>query len=215
MLRVPGLGRFVPTTDLWIPCEKAYQLTYWYSPKHPARQRTHAQPRDVRGGLHVHLFPSSDRVASGADISAMDVMSKQTTRRVAPFERTPPISEAPSVCKTNILMQGDTSNAIGSINSLRKYTPGLAPLCASQIVKDGTVALTQERDGNGRRCELHYGVAVRVWQGSTVSSATCCVTFWSLVCFFLSHVHFVCPIRPLFSYPNHACFSPRCHLFGP
>ena len=42
-----------------------------------------------------------------------------------------------------ILMQGDTANACGSINRLsvleavRKHIPCLAPLCASQFVRDG------------------------------------------------------------------------------
>ena len=50
-----------------------------------------------------------------------------------------------------ILMQGDIANAYGSINRLsvleavRKHIPCLAPLCASQFVRDGTVAVIQER----------------------------------------------------------------------
>ena len=82
-----------------------------------------------------------------------------------------------------ILVQGDISNAYGSINRLsvleavRKHVPGLAPLCASQFVKDGTDAVMQERGDTGRMCELHYSVAMGVWQGSTLSSATFCLTF--------------------------------------
>ena len=76
-----------------------------------------------------------------------------------------------------VLMQGDISNAYGSINSLvvlkavRKHIPCLAPLCASQFVRDGTIAVIQERDGGGKKNELRYSVAKGVWQGSTLSSA--------------------------------------------
>ena len=84
-----------------------------------------------------------------------------------------------------ILMQGEIANAYGSINRLsvlkavRKHIPCLAPLCASQFVRDGTVAVKQERGENGKKCELHYSAAKGVWQGSTLSSATFCLTFWS------------------------------------
>ena len=84
-----------------------------------------------------------------------------------------------------VLMQGDIANAYGSINRLavlkavRKHIPCLAPLCASQFVRDGTVAVIQERGENGKKCELHYIAAKGVWQGSTLSSATFCLTFWS------------------------------------
>ena len=50
-----------------------------------------------------------------------------------------------------ILMQGDIANAYGSINRLsvlkavRKHIPCLAPLCESQFVRDGTVAVIPER----------------------------------------------------------------------
>ena len=46
-------------------------------------------------------------------------------------------------------MQGDISNACGSINRLqvleavRMHIPGLAPLCASQCVRDGTIAMKE------------------------------------------------------------------------
>ena len=82
-----------------------------------------------------------------------------------------------------VLMQGDISRAYVSINRLavlraiRKHIPCLVPLCASQSVRDGTIAVVQERDGCGRKNELHYSVAKGVWQGSTLSSATLCVTF--------------------------------------
>ena len=56
-------------------------------------------------------------------------------------------------------MQGDISNACGSINRLqvleavRMHIPGLAPLCASQCVRDGTIAM-QERDGHGKKTQF-------------------------------------------------------------
>ena len=84
-----------------------------------------------------------------------------------------------------ILMQGDIANAYGSINRLavlqavRKHAPCLAPLCASQFVRNGTIAVIQERGENGRKAEMHYSVAKGVWQGSTLSSAAFCLTFWS------------------------------------
>ena len=55
-------------------------------------------------------------------------------------------------------MQGDIANAYGSINrmsvlkAVRKHTPCLVPLCASQLVRDGTVAMIQERVENGKKC---------------------------------------------------------------
>ena len=61
-----------------------------------------------------------------------------------------------------VLMQGDIANAYGSINRLvvlkavRKHIPCLAPLCASQCVRDGTVAVIQERGENVKKRELHY-----------------------------------------------------------
>ena len=36
----------------------------------------------------------------------------------------------------------------------------------------------QERNETGRKCELQHSVAMGVWQGSTLSSATFCLTFW-------------------------------------
>ena len=61
--------------------------------------------------------------------------------------------------------KGDISNAYGWINRLslheavRKHVPGLASLCASQFVKDETVAVIQERGDTIRKCELQllYG----------------------------------------------------------
>ena len=53
------------------------------------------------------------------------------------------------------------------------------PLFAAQFVRDGTVAVIQERNGNGKKSEHHYSVAKGVWQGSTLSSATFCLTLWS------------------------------------
>ena len=84
-----------------------------------------------------------------------------------------------------ILMEGDIANAYGSIDRLavlqamREHAPCLAPLCASQFVRNGTIAVIQERCENGRSTELHYSVAKGVWQGSTLSSAAFCLTFWS------------------------------------
>ena len=75
-----------------------------------------------------------------------------------------------------LLMQGDIANACGSINRLavlkavRKHILCLAPLCASQFVRDGTVAVLQERGENGRKCEQHYSLAKGAWQGSTLGS---------------------------------------------
>ena len=69
-----------------------------------------------------------------------------------------------------VLMQGDIANAYGSINRLavlkavRKHAPCLVPLCASQFVRNGTIAVIQERGENGRKAELHYSVAKGVWQ---------------------------------------------------
>ena len=63
------------------------------------------------------------------------------------------------------LMQGDTANAYGSINRLsvlkavRTHIPCLAPLCASQFVRGGTVAVIRERGENGKKCELHNSAA--------------------------------------------------------
>ena len=80
------------------------------------------------------------------------------------------------------LMQGDISDAYGSINrlavpkSVRKHILCLAPLCASLFVRDGTINVIQDRDGNGKKSELHCSVAKGVWQGSTLSSATFCLT---------------------------------------
>ena len=64
-----------------------------------------------------------------------------------------------------VLIQSDIANAYGSINRLavlkavRKHAPCLAPLCASQFVRNGTIAVIQERGENGRKAELHYSVA--------------------------------------------------------
>ena len=76
-----------------------------------------------------------------------------------------------------VLMQG----AYGSINRLavlkevRKHITCAVPLCASRFVRDGTVAVIQERDGNGKKSGLHYSVAKGVWQGCPLSSATFCL----------------------------------------
>ena len=84
-----------------------------------------------------------------------------------------------------VLMHVDISNASGSTNRMSvlkevtKHIPCLAPLCAPQFVRDGTVAVIQERGENERKCEPHCSVVKGVWQGSTLSSATFCLTFWS------------------------------------
>ena len=70
-------------------------------------------------------------------------------------------------------------NRLAVLNAVRKHIPCLAPLCASQFVRDGTVAVIQERDGNGKKSELHCSVAKGVWQGNTLGSATFCLTFWN------------------------------------
>ena len=65
----------------------------------------------------------------------------------------------------HMLMQGDIANAYGSIDRLavmravRELAPCLAPLCASQFVRNGTIAVIQGRGENGRSTELHYSVA--------------------------------------------------------
>ena len=84
-----------------------------------------------------------------------------------------------------VLMQGDISNPYGSINKLavlkavREHIRCLVPLCASLCVGDGTVAGMQQRDGSGKKSELHHCIAKGVWQGSTLSSASFRLTFWS------------------------------------
>ena len=94
-----------------------------------------------------------------------------------------------------ILMQGDIANAYGSINRLavlkavKKHAPCLAPLCASQFVRNGTIAVIQERGENGKKAELHYSVAKGVWQGSTLSSAAFCLTFWSKMTEIIEHAN--------------------------
>ena len=103
-------------------------------------------------------------------------------------------------------MQGDIANAYGSINRLsvlkavRKHIPCLAQLCASQFVRDGTVAVLQERGENGRKCELHYGVVKGVWQGSTLSSAAFCLTFWSKMADVMARANRERPVMGLISY---------------
>ena len=94
-------------------------------------------------------------------------------------------NEVPEERHNGILMQGDISNACGSINRLqvleavRMHILGLAPLCASQCVTDGTIAM-QERDGHGKKTKFHDSCAM-VWQGSTLSSASFSLTFWSKI----------------------------------
>ena len=65
-------------------------------------------------------------------------------------------------------MQGHISNALGSmnrlavLNAMREHNPSLAPLCASQFARDGAVAVIQELDDSGKKCELQYIVATGV-----------------------------------------------------
>ena len=107
-----------------------------------------------------------------------------------------------------VLMQGDISNAYGSINRLAvlkavgKHIPCLAPLCAAQFVRDGTVAVIQERNGNGKKSELHNSVAKGVWQGSMLSSATFCLTFWRKMQELLERAHSVRLVMGFISYAD-------------
>ena len=39
--------------------------------------------------------------------------------------------------------------------------------------------MIQERDESGKKSELQHSVATGVWQGSTLSRATLCLTLWS------------------------------------
>ena len=48
---------------------------------------------------------------------------------------------------------------VGCAKSSEGTHPLLGSLCASQFVRDGTVAVIQERDGNGKKSELHNSVA--------------------------------------------------------
>ena len=54
-------------------------------------------------------------------------------------------------------MQGDIANAYGSISRLavlkaaKKHVPCLAPLCASQFVRDGAHAVIRERERRTER----------------------------------------------------------------
>ena len=95
-------------------------------------------------------------------------------------------NEVPEEWHNRILMQGDISNACGSINRLqvleavRMHISGLPPLCASQCVRDGTIAM-QERDGHGKKTQFHDSCAMGVWQRSTLSSASFSLTFWSKI----------------------------------
>ena len=45
-----------------------------------------------------------------------------------------------------------STNKLAVLNAVRKHIIGLVPLCFSQFVKDGTVAVKQEQDENGRKC---------------------------------------------------------------
>ena len=64
-----------------------------------------------------------------------------------------------------VLMHGDNANACGSTNRLavlkevRKHIPCLAPLCASQFVRDGTVAGSRKerREREEVRASLQCG----------------------------------------------------------
>ena len=58
------------------------------------------------------------------------------------------------------------------------HVPGLAPLCASQPVKDGTMAVIQERDAKGFQQQHQCPVWTVVWQGTSLSSASFRVTLW-------------------------------------
>ena len=107
-----------------------------------------------------------------------------------------------------ILMQGDIANAYGSIDRLavlqavRKHAPCLAPLCATQFVRNGTIAVIQERCESGRAAELHYSVGKGVWQGSTLSSATFCLTFWSKMKEVIEHANREKPAMGVVAYAD-------------
>ena len=60
------------------------------------------------------------------------------------------------------------------LKAARKHFPSPAPLCASQFVRDGVVAVIHKRDESGKKSELQYRVATGVLQRSTLSSATFC-----------------------------------------
>ena len=63
-------------------------------------------------------------------------------------------------------------------DAVRKHVSGLAPLCASQFVKDGTVAVMQEQ----RRARCANSITVFLWvcgKRARLSRATFCLIFWS------------------------------------
>ena len=68
-------------------------------------------------------------------------------------------------------LKNDTNKVLmQQTKSSENHIPCLTLVGASQFVKDGTVAVIQERDGNGKKSALHNSVAKGVWQGSTLSS---------------------------------------------
>ena len=88
------------------------------------------------------------------------------------------------------------------MKAVKKHAPCLAPMCASQFVRNGTIAVIQERGENGRKAELHYSVAKGVWQGSTLSSAALCLTFWSKMTEIIEHANKDKPIMGVIAYAD-------------
>ena len=85
---------------------------------------------------------------------------------------------------------------------LKAYGSSNAPLCASQFVRDATVAVVQEQEGNGKKSELHNRLAKGVWQGSTLSRATFCLTFWSKMQELLERPNLVRLVMSFISYAD-------------
>ena len=107
------------------------------------------------------------------------------------------------------LMQGDIASAYGSINRLavlkavRKHIPCLALLCAFTVCGRWYFwGDSQERGENGRKCELHYSAVKGVWQGSTLSSAAFCLTFWSKMTEVMEQTNKERPAMGLISYAD-------------
>ena len=69
-------------------------------------------------------------------------------------------------------------------------------------MRNGTIAVIQERGENGRKAELHYSVAKGVWQGSTLSSAAFCQTFWSKMTEVIEHANKEKPIMGMVAYAD-------------
>ena len=66
---------------------------------------------------------------------------------------------------------------------------------------------TRERDGNGKKCELHYSAVKGVWQGSTLSSAAFSVIFWSKTQELLKRTNSIRPVMGFISYADDFALS--------